>query len=182
MLNHYYYTISSLPMLAYDTERFLSEEEFLDCCESTVSPRDYRLLKNTSLLPADTEDSSHPVLERWNSWERSLRNDLVKIRAGRKGVDGDKYIAAGAIETGLQNIARDACTAVTPLEAEIILDRARWEYLESLEAGHYFDLGKLIIYYLQLQLLQRRSLLIKEKGMTAFDEIYAAITGKAVLK
>jgi len=182
LLDHYYYMVSSLPMLAYDTERFMSEEEFLDSCESTVSPQDYRLLKNTSLIPADTEEFSHPVLEKWNSWERSLRNDLVKIRAGRKGVDGDKYVASGAIETGLQNIARDACTAATPLEAEIILDKARWEYLENLEAGHYFDLGKLIIYYLQVQLLQRRSRLIKEKGLAAFDEIYAAITGKAVLK
>ena len=178
MLDHYYYMVSSLPMLAYDTERFMSEEEFLDCCESTVSPHDYRLLKNTSLVPADSEESSHPVLEKWNSWERSLRNDLVKIRAGRKGVDGDKYVASGAIETGLQNIARDACAAATPLEAEIILDRARWEYLENLEAGHYFDLGKLIIYYLQLQLLRRRSRLIKEKGLAAFDEIYAAITAR----
>jgi hypothetical protein len=93
-------------------------------------------------------------------------------------VDGDKYVAAGAIETGLQNIARDACTAATPLEAEIMLDRARWEYLENLEAGHYFDLGKLIIYYLQLQLLQRRSRLIKEKGQAAFAEIYSAITAR----
>lgn len=179
MINHYYYTVSSLPLLAYDTERFMSEEEFLDCCEATITPQDYQLLKNVSLVPSNREEFLHPVLEKWSSWERSLRNDLVKMRAGRKGVDGDKYVAPGTIETGLHNIARDAFGAATPLEAEISMDRARWEYLENLEAGHYFDFGKLIIYFLQLQLLQRRSKLVKEKGRVAFEEIYAVITGEA---
>lgn len=169
-------------MLAYDTEKFMSEEEFLDCCESTVSPQDYRLLKSVSLVPSSLEETINPVLDKWNSWERSLRNDLVKMRASRKGVDGDKYVASGTIETGLQNIARDAFSAATPLEAEIILDRARWDYLENLEAGHYFDLGKLIIYFLQLQLMKRKSLIVKEKGKSKFEEIYAAITGRTVLK
>lgn len=182
MLDYYFYTVSSLPMLAYDMERFMSEEEFLHCCESTVSPRDFQILKSASIVPLIQEETGQPVLDKWYSWERSLRNDLVKMRAGRKGVDGDKYVASGAIETGLQNIAREAYTASTPLEAEIILDRARWEYLENLEAGHYFDLGKLIIYFLQIQLLQRRSRIIKEKGRAAFDEIYSVITEKAVLE
>jgi hypothetical protein len=169
-------------MLSYDAEKFLSQEEFLDCCESTISPKDFQVLKSAGIIPTPQEETGHPVLDKWNSWERSLRNDLVKMRAGHKGVDAEKYFLEGSVETGVYNIARDAYTAATPLEAEMILDRARWAYLENLEAGHHFDLGKLIVYYLQLQLLQRKARMVKEQGKTSFDEIYAAITERAVFR
>ncbi|MDX9746692.1 MAG: DUF2764 family protein [Syntrophales bacterium] len=182
MLNHYYYTVASLPLLSYDSEKFMSEKEFLVCCESTVTEKDFQLLKRISLVPPSRDESTHPVLAKWNSWERGLRNELVKMRAGRKGVDSDKYIAPGVMETDLQNLARDAFGSATPIEAERVLERARWTYLDNLEAGHYFDLGKLIVYYLKLQLLWRKSNINKEKGRSNFEEIYSAITGKSVLQ
>ena len=42
-----------------------------------------------------------------------------------------------------------------PLEAELYLDRIRWEKLEELEKNHYFDITYLVAYALKLQILER---------------------------
>jgi len=163
-------------MLSYESERFMSEEEFFDCCESTITEKDFLILKKARIVPEEGP-FSESVLEKWSSWERSLRNELVKMRAGKKGQDGEKYLSGGNLETGVLETAREAFNASSPLEGELILDRARWEYLEMLEAGHYFDLGRLIIYFLQLQILQRKMQINREKGKIEFGEIYSNITG-----
>jgi hypothetical protein len=167
-------------MISWDSEKFMSEEEFFDCCESTITGKDFQILKNARIVPASGEEiPANPVLDKWNSWERSLRNELVKMRAGKKGQDGEKYLSSGNFETGVLETAREAFNSASPLEAEVILDRARWDYLDMLEAGHYFDLGRLIIYFLQLQILYRKGQINREKGKSGFEELYRNITEKA---
>jgi hypothetical protein len=100
------------------------------------------------------------------------------MRAGKKGIDSEKYIVSGSLETGIIEIAREAFAAPAPLDAELILNKARWEYLEMLEAGHYFDLGKLIIYFLRLQILQRKAQINTEKGKAVFGDVYSIITSE----
>jgi len=41
------------------------------------------------------------------------------------------------------------------LEAEKTLDQARWEFLDSLSIGHYFDFNYLLSYLLKLKILER---------------------------
>ncbi len=164
-------------MLSYDMEKSMSEEEFFDSCESILTEKDYKTVKNSRIIPLE-EKPANQVLEKWNNWERSLRNELVKMRAGKKGQDSEKYVSAGGLETGTAEVAREAFQASMPLDAESILNKARWDYLEMLEAGHYFDLGKIIIYFLKLQILQRKLQINKEKGKAAFAEIYSSIHGK----
>ncbi len=165
-------------MLSWDSEKFMSEEEFFDCCESTITGKDFQILKNARIVPSEGV-SANQVLDKWNSWERSLRNELVKMRAGKKGQDGEKYISAGTVETGVLETAREAFSCASPLDGEAVLDRARWEYLDMLEAGHYFDLGRLIIYFLQLQILYRKAQINREKGKFGFEELYRNITENA---
>ena len=163
-------------MLSYDMENPMSEEEFFESFGQILTEKDFDTLKNAKLVPVG-EPQSNKILEKWNNWEISLRNELVKMRASKKGQDGEKYIADG-FETDSLEIAREAFQASTPLDAELILNKARWDYLETLEAEHYFDLAKVIIYFLKLQILQRKLLINKEKGKTAFSEIYTVIHDK----
>ena len=177
MANQYYYTVSSLPMLFFDSEKFMSQEEFFECCETTISEKDFNTLKSAAVLP-ELNPNNNCVLSKWNSWENSLRDELVKLRAAKKGIDADKYAGGNAGESGVFELARDAFNASSPLEAETLLNKGRWEYLEMLESGHIFDLGKLIIYYLQLQILERKSQINHEKGQQNFKTLYSAILGK----
>lgn len=176
MANQYYYTVSSLPMLFIDSEKFMTQEEFFECCETTISENDFKILKSASILPEDNSESNI-VLTKWNSWENSLRDELVKLRAAKKGLDADRFLSGDAGESGVFELARDAYNAASPLEAETFLNRGRWEYLEMLESGHYFDLGRLIIYYLQLQILERKSQIDHEKGQQNFKTLYSNILG-----
>jgi hypothetical protein len=63
-----------------------------------------------------------------------------------------------------------------PKQAEELLDRFRWRILDDLEVGHYFDLKKLMVYYLKAQILWRRDLFDRERGMEILRRTYEAIT------
>lgn len=179
MANQYYYTVASLPMLSLEAEKFMTEEEFLSACETTISEKDFEDLKASLLLPIQGAVVSDPLLKGWYDWENTLRCELVKLRAAKKGTDAEKYITDNPGEAGLAEVAREAFNQSSPLESEKVLDRARWEYLDMLEAGHLFDIGKLIIYYLKLQLLNRRALLNREIGQQEYEKIYADILAVA---
>ena len=164
-------------MLFFDSEKFMTQEEFFECCEATISEKDFNTLKSALILPEENPDFNS-VLTKWNNWESSLRDELVKLRAVKRGLDSDKYMSGSAGESGVSELARDAFNAPSPLEAETLLNRGRWEYLEMLESGHFFDLGKLIIYYIQLQILERKSQIDHEKGQQNFKTLYSTILGK----
>ena len=179
MANQYYYTVSSLPMLMWDSDKFMTESEFLYACESTVAEKDFETLKAALLIPVQGAAVTNPVLKSWYDWENTLRSELVKLRAAKKGTDAEKYISDNPGEAGVVEIAREAFNQASPLDGEKILDQARWDYLDMLEAGHMFDIGKLIIYYLKLQLLNRRAVLNKDKGQQEYEKIYADILAAA---
>ncbi len=166
-------------MLSLEAEKFMTEEEFLSTCETTISEKDFEDLKASLLLPIQGAVVSDPLLKGWYDWENTLRCELVKLRAAKKGTDAEKYITDNPGEAGLAEVAREAFNQSSPLESEKVLDRARWEYLDMLEAGHLFDIGKLIIYYLKLQLLNRRALLNREIGQQEYEKIYADILAVA---
>jgi len=164
-------------MLSYDMENPMSEEEFFDSYGQILTEKDYNTVKNSKLIPVE-EKPANKALEKWNNWERTLRNELVKMRASKKAQDGEKYIVDGEFETATLEIAREIFQASSPLDAELILNKARWDYLEEIEVGHYFDIVKVIVYFLKLQILQRKLQINKEKGKTAFSEIYTVIHDK----
>ncbi len=61
------------------------------------------------------------------------------------------------------------------MKAEEYLNRERWIFLEELEVGHFFDLEKLIVYSIRLQLLERKKFFSMEKGKEHFLEMYEQI-------
>ena len=164
-------------MLSYDMENPMSEEDFLDSYGQIITEKDFITLKNAKLVPVE-DLQPNKTLEKWNSWERTLRNELVKMRANKKAQDGEKYLVDGEFETATLEIAREIFQASNPLDAELILNKARWDYLEELEVGHHFDIVGIIVYFLKLQILQRKLQINKEKGKTAFSEIYNIIHEK----
>ncbi len=172
----YYYTVASLPMLSYEHEPPIDTQYFLDSCINTVNAEDYRILCSADLVPNDAAEDSILIL--WTSWEKTLRNELVKMRSASTGLDAESYIRENNYSTGAYDAAREAYNSANPLLGEDVLNKARWAFLDNLEVGHYFDLSRLIIYYLKLQLLQRRQLLKPEVGKKKYSELYNQITDK----
>jgi hypothetical protein len=174
-LAQYYYLVASLPLLFYDSENVPSHEDFLVTCRQHISPGHYRLLVATSATDLQTTPASCKTLRLWRQWEISLRNELVRLRAKKQGREAEAYLVESPGVLDPQTIAREAFAQESPLQAEDTLNRGRWSFLDQLEVGHYFDIEKILIYALRLQVLARKALFDEEKGRKMFDKVYSEI-------
>jgi len=183
-LAQYYYLVASLPLLFYDTERFPSRVAFLEQCEQHISSTNFRLLAAASITELKPVSPICRSLELWRRWEIALRNELAALRGKAKGVEADAYRLDAPDIIEAQTAAREAFAkaggqatgAESPLQAEETLNLARWGYLDQLEVGHYFDIDRLVVYVLRLQLLERKALFDEQKGREMFDTVYGEIT------
>jgi hypothetical protein len=173
-LAQYYYLVASLPLLSYDSERAPSSEDFLAACEPLLSAQHSSLLESAG-TDLEAEGPSCRTLDLWRSWEITLRNELVRLRAKKLGREARVRTADSSGTVEPQAIAGEAFSQESPLQAEDTLNQARWRYLDELESGHYFDIDKILIYLLRLQILERKALFDEQKGREMFDKVYAEI-------
>jgi len=175
-LAQYYYTIATLPFFSYDAVSAIRSEDFLARCAEDMSDSAYCSLCYAKLDISDQKEDELPAfLISWYRFERELRNELVRSRAAGLGMDAAVYVRPGEGPTGIEEIVRDALGQPTPLQAEDVLNKARWRKLEEMEVGHYFDLQRMMIIYLKLQLLERKGAFRPELGTERFEEIYADV-------
>lgn len=156
MTGYYTYLISSLPMLQFGARPPFSFEKFIEKCQTLISDKDIELLK-TALRPAGYfYDGVNLTLRKWQTFDTTLRNELAKIRASRKKIDPIKYQRGdGYPWPYFTHIAISAYKNPSPLEAQEMLDRERWNFLDELVVGHYFDIDFLIVYAYKLALLEK---------------------------
>lgn len=144
---NYYYLISSLPMLFFGARPPFNSEGFLDKCREFVSENDFAVLRG---------ESESVFLRRWEDFDADLRNELVKIRAHRRHIDAHKYLRQERY-VSVDTVSAAVAVSRNPLilDSEKSLDQIRWDFLEDLAQGHYFDLEFLLIYGLKLRILEK---------------------------
>lgn len=156
MPGYYIYLISSLPMLHFGTPPPFSFEKFIQLCQGIISDKDINILKVSVEGGGYTYEGAQPTLRKWHDFEKTLRNELVKIRASRKHIDPIKYLRPGVdTEPFIARIAINASRNPSIIEAEVMLDQERWQFLEGLAVGHYFDIDYLIVYVYKLLILEK---------------------------
>jgi hypothetical protein len=96
------------------------------------------------------------------------------------GIDPDAYIREGKEELEAVQAARSAFQNESPLGVEKVLNRARWMYLDYLETGHFFDLEKLIVYKLKLEILEQKAKADRDKGREMYTTIMQHFEEKLV--
>lgn len=168
MGNFYVYLVSSLPALIFGAKPPFSYENFLKRCERLIPEKDIETLAAIPALAGSLcAEARNETLKKWVLFDTLLRNELVKVRAQRRGLDAAKYLRQdGCPESAYTaHIAINAYRKPSLIEAERTLDAERWHYLDELSAGHYFDLDTLVIYACKL--------LISEK----WDRVRAADAG-----
>ncbi len=173
-MSRYYFTVSSLPWLDFESEPPITMDRFIDVCESTLGEEDYNLVSKASLDNFES-CSDNNVLKRWSVFEQSLRNELAKARGSNLGIDAQKYVKQFIDDTTTPAIAAAAGKQEDPLKAEMYLCRERWRFLDELEAGHFFEIENLIVYSLRLQILERKAKFKTDTGNENFQEIYEQI-------
>lgn len=174
-MDQYYYAVSSLPFLSFNNTPEITVDEFSTICKSSLVEKDFNIVNSISLTELKGLDSSIGVINKWLSWEGTLRNELARLRAVSMSVEPGPYLYEVESNSETPGIAKNAFKQDSPLIAEEELDKARWQFLDELEQGHYFDLEKLIVYSLRLQILERKGMFTTEKGNENFQKIYENI-------
>jgi len=153
---YYTYLISSLPALEFKTAPPFSFEDFLEICQPHIPQQDFSLLKDCASAKKYPCAFLQPTLRKWQEFDTTLRNELVKIRCSRKKIAPDRFLRRDGLTAPLTaRAALNASRNPSLIEAERALDLERWRVLEGLSFGHYFDLDYLLIYAQKLLLLQR---------------------------
>lgn len=174
MKNAYYYLIASLPMLHFGMKMPFSYEVFIEKCKSELSQDDMDILERVSIKPSEDIDDRLALLKEWKRFDRNLRNELARNRANKKGKDHNRYIRGNeGPDPFIAPLAHWAVNQDSPMEAELYLDKIRWEKIEEIKTGHYFDIEYLASYGLQLKILERWSRINSGEGAKILNELIA---------
>jgi hypothetical protein len=172
----------------------MTSARFRDLAKSLMSPGDGALVDLISLdpersgVPEGAAGEAKPsysenipgsgceFIDKWREWERALRLNVARFRAQRTMRDSAAPVDPPAQPLEAAAAAVKAAAVVeTPLEAEIILDRARWDAIGELQGLDAFDRNIVYAYLLKLLILERRSLFKTEEGFKEYKSLYAAI-------
>jgi len=157
MPTYFTYFISSLPMLHFGARPPFSYTRFLKMAEGLIPETDIELFSRLPRLDVESMPSvQNETIDRYFEFEKMLRNELVRVRSQRRHLDPAKYLRGdGYTELTITHLIQNALRNPSIIEAEKMLDAARWEFLDGLAAGHYFDTEFLTVYAYKLLLLER---------------------------
>jgi hypothetical protein len=181
----YYYFASQLPFLVYGQEPPLESAYFREQCRYFMTEKDRDQLdrctfdmprEGPSGLPPGPGESpapASPFIRAWREWERALKLNLERCRSQRlkkeSPNDAPGYPADAAAA------AKAAAALDSPLEAEILLDRARWDAIETYRGLDNFGSDALFAYLLKLVLMERRSSFKTGEGFAEYKTLYDSI-------
>jgi hypothetical protein len=176
----YYYFVAQLPSLVYGQEPPMSSAHFRDLARGQLDEADMALLGE--LDPARSGPSytaAPPVtgcdfIDQWRDWERALRLNLARLRAlklKREGTADPPPVPADAAGAAQQALA----VPESPLEADALLDRARWSAIERLQGIPYFDRNTVFAYLLKLLIMERSASFKADTGFAEYKSLYASI-------
>jgi hypothetical protein len=121
--------------------------------------------------------SPSAFINRWKEWEGVLRLNLARGRFQKLKREG-AVLEAPDYPANAAAVAKTALAMESPLEAEIFLDKARWDAIESFQGINNFSEDAMYAYLLKLLLMERRAAFKTEEGITEYKALYAAILGE----
>ena len=181
-MSRYWFFPATLPGLVFGAKGALGSAEFLEQCRRHLSKDDYmEVARAIAVLSADEAPTAFgsPLLAKFAAWERTFRNELSRLRAKRAGAREDANLRSSARDDEAGRAAA-ACFAIEdPYQAELALERERWNAIERLAPLAAFDLDFIVAYRLKLAINERLSLLSAEAGAAGYRRLYDDILGRA---
>lgn len=162
----------------------MSSVTFREMAHKAMSNGDAEALEFCTLKPikewrtSEAKISSNFVKD-WYNWEDVLRLNLAKNRSQKLKRDNSDIRDAPEYPSEAVAAAKTAITMDSPLEAELFLDKARWNAIEMLQGFNYFSENTIYAYLLKLQLMERRQAFNMEEGFAEYKTLYASILESA---
>lgn len=164
MRNKYYYLVSSLPYLKFAHAGLIGIKVFLLECGKWLHEKDMQQLAAASINDFFVKADDAPVVKAWKNFDSDLRKELA---AARENIKYNHHDKPGPL-------AKIILEEAHPLLMEQAFERVRWNYLDQLEAGNFFDLNFLIVYFLKLQIIERLAMFDQKNGKEAFESMCEA--------
>jgi hypothetical protein len=121
-------------------------------------------------LHAVAQARAGEFLAEYAAYEVGLRNALAEHRAKDLGLAPEGYYVAeslGRSPSEYTTVINEWSAAANPMEAQKVLDRARWNWLEANDAWFSFSNDELAAYAAKLMLSQRWDRLTRQAGQDA---------------
>lgn len=181
---NYYYLMAQLPSITFGSKAPFKYEEFEELAFRYINKKDRELLKTLSLEPSrDAKKTSSHFLNRWYEFERAVRLALRELRASKLKWENIEvsYEEHSKVLSSYyaQNIASQAFSMEDPLQAELFLDKKRFEFLSSIKAENAFSSDSLFSYAIMLLLIIREESFSKEIGIGEYKKLYSEILEKS---
>jgi hypothetical protein len=162
--------VASLPLLDFDGEPPMSPEAFLEYCQTLLAPDDLDTL--SKIVAGRLGEVDHPAIQAYAARETQLRNAVARVRAGRAGVDAQRYVRDHAgWQVAVEDAVAHAMAMGDPLQRERMLDRLRWQQLDEVAGMPAFGEQAVYAYALRLRILERWSQLSEQRGMELAQRI-----------
>ena len=158
---NYYYLVAQLPSLFVSGEVPISGAAFLRESEKWLSSADFALLESVDIRDTGSDRRDLPVLAGYKQFEDQLLREIAEWRQARRQKQEYKPTLFSASMVKENN----------PLEVEKRLIELRWQRIEELQGEHFFDIEYLLLYYLQLQLLQRLQSFDHKLGIEKYKQL-----------
>lgn len=181
-MSHYWYFSATLPGLLFGSPPPMSGGEFLARCALNLTPQDYAEIAGAedSLKGAlGPKPPRSGFLAGFAAWERTFRNELARLRARRSGRPEEEFLRP-SLRSDEAGKAAALCFAFDdPYQAELSLERERWNAIERLSSLAAFDLDFLIAYRLKLSINERLARLDETAGKSGYRRLYGDIFDRA---
>lgn len=164
-----YYFLSSLPMISFSLSSPMTWESFLYQAKGNVSDSDYALLVSLE----DSEAEGCAFLKSYKAFCTSLDGAINEKRNVSLGRSAKSALDSSDYE--IQKTCKAVFEAKDPLEAELLIMKSRFEYLDSLKGFENFSRSALLCYALQLRILIRKDLFTKENGNSEYQRLFSEL-------
>jgi len=167
-MKKYYYLVASIPYIKFGDAPPFTKEEFIEQCRKWLSPEDMKKLLSAELGNLKIHSQDVELLKNWKRFDAELTENIARVRAARK--KNESYKTPDEIK----NIMEQA----DPFLVEKALEEFRWDYIEGKSVVYQFDMNWLVLWYLQLQMLERMTKFDKDKGERFFHQLCEVTYGR----
>ena len=157
MSRYYSYLLSSLPVLNFGMLPPIDTDYFLDVLKDFLPENELDAIKKFAREDVLSLQLDIPLIVAFQSFDTALRNHLVRLRSIDRNTAPEKYLQSREerIDQRIEQYVLEAYKSVDPVEAERILDMARWNFLSEMATGHIFDFPALLVYTMRLRILEK---------------------------